>query len=305
MFSLGLKNFRSLENTGLLPVRPITLLIGQNSSGKSTFTRTFPMLKQSVQRRSSAPVLWYGEYVDFGSLAEIRSKFAPDGDVCICFQLDHPRLRTTPRMPSGEGGFVYYGPERNYGIETLKYEIRLIEQDGHTRLQSFRIELNSDYAEISIDPVGIIQRFIVNKRAYENSSWIKKLIVTNNELVPQLVPALVGEELPAGIAARTRTSVPLYEFFDGFIAQRLHRNASSATRRRISSAVFYSSNENIKNRLKSLNITMETWKKYLTDLDGNGKALLDLRTAILIRDLPDYCKPWALRYRECFRRYPM
>jgi len=59
-------NLRRLVRTDSIKLKPITILVGRNSAGKSTFLRTFPLLKQSLATRSSAPVLWYGHFVDFG-----------------------------------------------------------------------------------------------------------------------------------------------------------------------------------------------------------------------------------------------
>lgn len=68
-----LENFRSLKDTGLQNLSAITLLVGENSSGKSSFLRAFPLLKQSISKRTSGPILWSGDiddYVDFGSFEE-------------------------------------------------------------------------------------------------------------------------------------------------------------------------------------------------------------------------------------------
>lgn len=68
--SLGIKNLRSLKNIPPVPISPITVLIGRNSVGKSTFARIFPLIRQSVERRKKSPILWFGDYVDFGSLSQ-------------------------------------------------------------------------------------------------------------------------------------------------------------------------------------------------------------------------------------------
>lgn len=73
MNSVCFENIRSLKNTGDIPILPITILVGQNSSGKSTFLRMFPLLKQSLQKKTNGPILWAGDvddYVDFGSFKE-------------------------------------------------------------------------------------------------------------------------------------------------------------------------------------------------------------------------------------------
>lgn len=73
MEKIRIKNIRSLKDTGIVPLAPITLLVGENSSGKSTFLRTFPLLKQSISKKTDGPILWAGDvddYVDFGSFKE-------------------------------------------------------------------------------------------------------------------------------------------------------------------------------------------------------------------------------------------
>lgn len=68
--SLGIKNLRSLKTIDPVPISPITVLIGKNSVGKSTFARIFPLIRQSVERKKKSPILWFGDYVDFGSLSQ-------------------------------------------------------------------------------------------------------------------------------------------------------------------------------------------------------------------------------------------
>ena len=49
MDSIRIQNLRSLKDSGRIEIRPLVLLVGANSSGKSTFLRTFPLLKQSLE----------------------------------------------------------------------------------------------------------------------------------------------------------------------------------------------------------------------------------------------------------------
>lgn len=70
MKSIRIKNLRSLKDTGDVDLKPITMLVGANSSGKSTFLRTFPLFKQGIGVNKQGPILWYGSDVDFGSYEE-------------------------------------------------------------------------------------------------------------------------------------------------------------------------------------------------------------------------------------------
>ena len=64
--SIGVKNFRSLKNLNPIEIKPMTILVGKNSCGKSSFLRILPLLKQSVERHVEDPIAFYGDYVDFG-----------------------------------------------------------------------------------------------------------------------------------------------------------------------------------------------------------------------------------------------
>lgn len=85
---LRVRGLRSLGDTGPITVAPITVLLGENSSGKSTFLRTFPLLRQSVEVRTSEPLLWFGRLVDFGTFEESVSSFNTDKSVEIDVSLD-------------------------------------------------------------------------------------------------------------------------------------------------------------------------------------------------------------------------
>ncbi|MFJ4051430.1 AAA family ATPase [Pseudomonas hunanensis] len=67
IFSLGTRQLRSFgENQTPIPIKPINIFVGKNSCGKSTFLRTFPLLRQSIQANTKSPILWFGDLVDFG-----------------------------------------------------------------------------------------------------------------------------------------------------------------------------------------------------------------------------------------------
>lgn len=66
MDSIRIKNLHCLTDTGEIPLKPINILVGANSSGKSSFLRIFPLLKQGLNTNKRGPILWLSEDVDFG-----------------------------------------------------------------------------------------------------------------------------------------------------------------------------------------------------------------------------------------------
>jgi len=89
--AVRIEGLRSLTDTGFIDVKPLTILVGQNSSGKSTFVRFFPLLKQSFEANTSGPILWSG-FVDFGTYREARYNKSNDSiKFNFKFYLDGPK----------------------------------------------------------------------------------------------------------------------------------------------------------------------------------------------------------------------
>lgn len=84
----GVRNLRALEDTGIVDLKPITILVGKNSAGKSTFARVMPLLKQSVERRKQSPLLWFGRLVDFGSFDDAVSSFADKKNIELLLRFE-------------------------------------------------------------------------------------------------------------------------------------------------------------------------------------------------------------------------
>lgn len=79
--AVRIKNLRSLADTGFIEIKPITLLLGANSSGKSTFLRSFPLFMQSVNKALRGPISWFDDSsVDFGDYETAKNRFANPKD---------------------------------------------------------------------------------------------------------------------------------------------------------------------------------------------------------------------------------
>jgi len=72
--SISIKNFKSLRNTKF-ELRPITLLVGANNSGKTSFISLLLTLKQTLASRSlESPFVLEGPYVQLGSFTDVVYK---------------------------------------------------------------------------------------------------------------------------------------------------------------------------------------------------------------------------------------
>lgn len=168
MKSIEIKNMRCLKDTGIIELPPITILVGENSSGKSTFLRSFPLLKQSFRKRKNGPILWagdYDDYVDFGSFPETITR---DGSQDISFRFEFNLPREMELNPIQELIFRQYDIDikNAFGNANVVYTI-IIASDGKREFVS-KLEITlgqtevvfsrahiGDMASISIDGMAV------------------------------------------------------------------------------------------------------------------------------------------------------
>jgi predicted ATPase len=127
--ALRVKNLRCLTDTGRVPIRPITVLVGRNSSGKSSFLRAFPLLRQSVETATESPILWfYQALVDFGTFGTAINHQSKDRTITFEFsvKLDEgsgtsSSIEAHIAMSLAEGVAPHGSYVAEYRIECLDY----------------------------------------------------------------------------------------------------------------------------------------------------------------------------------------
>ena len=108
---LRIKNFKSWNDTGEIKLAPLTVLFGNNSSGKSSLGQFLLMLKQTAQSPDRQRVLHFGnkkDAVDLGTYPEIVHRHSGTSD--IEFELAW-RLPTKMTVKDGLTGSTYSGSE--------------------------------------------------------------------------------------------------------------------------------------------------------------------------------------------------
>lgn len=71
MEKFRLKGIKGFKDTGDIEIKPITIIIGQNNSGKSSILRFPLVLKQTFLDDSIAPLLFYGKSIDYGNYDDV------------------------------------------------------------------------------------------------------------------------------------------------------------------------------------------------------------------------------------------
>lgn len=151
-----IKNVRSLKDTGLVSLSPITLLLGENSSGKSTFLRAFPLLKQSISKRTDGPLLWAGDvddYVDFGSFEETVTNDGKSDSIEFQFLFylgNSNRYSRYMRLPPK---FLRTFKDMGSGAEKISYAISIRQKDNREHVSNLKVCINETAFEFNLSSV--------------------------------------------------------------------------------------------------------------------------------------------------------
>jgi predicted ATPase len=100
--SVRLKNFKCYRDTGDIPLRPLTVLIGANNTGKSTILQSLLVLKQTVEDRTSAPLVTQGHLVALGGFHDIFHAPALRTDRTFGIALSASDARQSLIFPGGQ-----------------------------------------------------------------------------------------------------------------------------------------------------------------------------------------------------------
>ena len=280
MRALRLRNIRSLADTGDILLKPITLLLGQNSSGKSTVLRTLPLLKQSIRTRSNAPVLWYGDLVDFGSAREVISTFARDQSIDIEFDLGPMLLN--------RGGYYYYASRDDAPVDT-RLKISLSEIEGRTKLRQFAVQVDSDEVRIDIDSKGVPTKVFVNGIDFTRIMAAEKYKFSSSEIVPQLIKSGADPMRRAYYPRSSRViesaEREIRKFFSDRLPSRVRENTILNLAHRINYRPGLSFAIGLQEASTSLKSTRDLALR-LTSPNG-AKELALLKALFLLWELPD------------------
>lgn len=163
--TFGVKNLRSLKDTGAVKLAPITILLGENSSGKSTFLRTFPLLKQSTEAPTRSSILWFGKYVDFGDFdqALIREKGAKE--IVFSFGLTVPDRIYSHTIRSSR----MFKPNIESKV-IVDLRLSALGKDGLTRTAGINLNIDGNLIKVDIGDSNRISSIVINGTDYSEYS---------------------------------------------------------------------------------------------------------------------------------------
>ncbi|EQB15097.1 AAA family ATPase [Sphingobium lactosutens] len=137
-------NFKSIRDGDDLPLGPLTIFAGANSSGKSTFIQSVLLVAQTLSNKvGSRSVILNGALTSLGQFDDLKSTGSESDQIvikCTCRPLSDAEgypLWGGPSLPTRRG--VYYG-RRAMGLREVSFEIAFDADPSSPERDVFQIQ---------------------------------------------------------------------------------------------------------------------------------------------------------------------
>src|SRR5688572_30499939 len=76
------KNFKGYKDTGWIKIKPITILLGSNNSGKTNFLAPLLLMNQTINSKDGvSPLILKGDIYDGGNYQEIVKDYITENEI--------------------------------------------------------------------------------------------------------------------------------------------------------------------------------------------------------------------------------
>jgi hypothetical protein len=292
--AIRIKNLRSLVDTGWIEQKPITILVGKNSAGKSTLARVFPLLKQSVGERKQSPILWFGQYVDFGQYSVAVHNKTPSSSISFGFKLTLSKQEIARRSPTYHYWVRHNKAEEKTQTFPVEVEISLsagtefgadtVAQKLTLSLLDFQVVIRfheQTVQSLSIDEYEIWKpkhghfSHVAFDSALPNLSFFKERVASPEEQ-SKIAGKLLLEE---------------YDPFSGLLAREItthvHGNLGPDKKKQIAAQLILADGEQFLEGAAVVAGGDQKWLDYIASLTPTSKAFRALQRAVLCARLTD------------------
>jgi len=272
---LGVSNLRSLRSIDP-PIRiaPITVLLGRNSVGKSTFARIFPLLRQSSERKKRSPVLWFGDLVDFGSLG--RSVTEGEREIGFFFQLYIDK-------PSRKSAYGWPLPPKTRSKTEAKVWITLAEEPVQKIGFATKIRVDVLGGSIALDlstPSNLATPIDINGKRLSLPSKEHAAISFQGDILP-LTYFYVQQKNDAGQATWVASGNHWDDAPTQVIRNLVHQNTSTSTCRKIARQVPLGTVSEIRDAVASIP-GPQTWTTVVQSQNLRENIAQQLHHALMV-----------------------
>ncbi|MDX2005386.1 MAG: AAA family ATPase [Meiothermus sp.] len=279
MEALRVENLRSLEDTGFIDLKPITLFLGKNSSGKSSFLRCMPLFRQSVEAQTTGPILWNGRFVDFGSFSEAVRLNNKKGYIGFSFRctLSHQNKRNR----------VWFG-KSGYGVGDIPVElsIKVCSDDNldSSQISEIGIRLFGEhYVHLTLNTSDSVSSFSVNNTAIpiSNKRWIPRTQRYG------MIPVIFGTERDVQELIMSPINRLLLRELIDEVKQHAHRNTKDQTLISLVLGLKVNSSSAMLHQMKNSSDWPDSLRERIKSWTVESEAFVRIRDFIIASALPE------------------
>lgn len=219
MQKFSLNNIKSFKCSEEIEIKPITVFVGKNSSGKSSLIRFPVVLAQTFRDEAITPLLLFGNMIDYGNFDDVIYKHYSEE---IGFKLVFGRELEHFIRADRDFRLLISIANRNCYIYNSKVEIRVYISKQERKIKVKRTELYFDEEKICTVCLEDKEFYkIMFHKLYNGCEWIEREIDFTGEKVHfnKFIPAIDAKELISKISLKRnmikkgKSTVRDYHFF--------------------------------------------------------------------------------------------
>ncbi|MDZ5044099.1 DUF3696 domain-containing protein [Clostridium perfringens] len=153
--SIKLENFKAFKNSGYIDMKKINILVGPNSSGKSSFIKSLLILKNSIKSKESSSALTLGK--DMGNFNSIV--FNKNSKSMFSYRI---KLKNENNFKIS--GKINLSKDLGFNLFAITKQIINKRKDKDEEITSVLTELMKENFKYDIDEVYISLKETANKR---------------------------------------------------------------------------------------------------------------------------------------------
>lgn len=198
MNTISIKNFRSIVDSGDIPVNRVNILLGKNSSGKSSFIRLFPMIKQTMNHKMRGPLLWFDEYYDLGRFDTALSRHATEDKlIMLGFEIEKNQIEPSCKTDKCiDCSYIHMSPNLFLdGMNKVRVEVYIDSVKDDTYIIKLVLKFkkhivqieqnrNEDNLNISIDDKNFFEGSMA--WSYRRTAFLPKLVLIPNSKIDKI-----------------------------------------------------------------------------------------------------------------------
>lgn len=268
MKSIRLKNYRAFDDTNEIVLKPLTVFVGSNSSGKSSILRSFPLIKQSCNQPIQGPLLWYGQYIDFGSFEEVKKKNSASKNMIFYYTF--------------EGNQILDSIDTDFTVEVSICKVK-----SREFVDSITYKFNDHSIEFTVITDSSVECHVDNEKISSDGFYLRYI---RNNFLPTII--INDSAITYNNAYYTENDMFNY-YFNAMIANALkvirkyftNQKINDLRILRILQAVTITKKETMIDELLNEGKNLTLWKKFLENERTNNNFVDELFGILVVNSM--------------------